>query len=94
MPLDDDATFASLFEIATETLAHVTLHATFGVEAIRHPMPDWTCQIAWGAVTGATPASFFGAGATPEEAAAHVLTQIADAYPADDPTHEPPQEQP
>lgn len=100
MPLDDDATFQTLFEIATETLAHVTLHATFGREAVRHPFPDWTCQIAWGAQSplALTPQSFFGTGGSPDEAAAHVLRQIEETYPAEDapdePTHDTPQEQP
>lgn len=63
--------------IAREVLGHLTIHASYGEEATRHPDPDWTCQLVWATGQPAEPIqSFFGAGSTLAFAVAHVLAQI------------------
>lgn len=72
-----------LATIAREVQAHLTLHASYGPEAIRHPEPDWTCQLAWATSDPAEPVlAYFGTGASLVEAAARVVEQITDAIAA------------
>lgn len=69
----------ALSEIAADVKGHLSLHASWGSEAIRHPAPDWTAQLIYtAAVTGPQPepVAWFGTGATLDEACEGILDQL------------------
>lgn len=69
----------ALGEIAADVKGHLSLHASWGSEAIRHPAPDWTVQLIYtAAVTGPQPepVAWFGTGATLDEACEGILDQL------------------
>lgn len=80
----------ALSEIAADVKGHLSLHASWGSEAIRHPAPDWTAQLIYtAAVTGPQPepVAWFGTGATLDEACEKILDQLLAAL-ASKPTQE------
>lgn len=82
-PLGQGDPFAQLDAVAREVRGHVTIHASYGEEATRHPDPDWSCQIVWATGRPDEPThAFFGAGTTMPHAIRHVLTQIREAIDA------------
>lgn len=77
---------ADLDQFARQVRGHVTLHATYGVEAQRHPEPDWSCQLTFSTPDG--PGAYYGTGASAEEAISDVLRQIYAAIEAQIPPEE------
>lgn len=91
-PLGQGDPFAQLDAVARQVKGHVTIHASYGPEAERHPDPDWSCQLVWATGAPEAPvASYYGVGTTMPYAIRHVLTQIAAAIAALPTSQEPPE---
>jgi hypothetical protein len=87
-PLGQGDPSTQLDAVARQVKGHVTIHASYGPEAERHPDPDWSCQLVWATGQPEQPvASYYGVGTSMPYAIRHVLTQIAAAIAAldDDP---------
>lgn len=68
---------------AREVKGHVTLHASYGPQASRHPEPDWSCQLVWATGQPEQPVlSFYGVGTSMQHAVRHLLHQIEEAVAA------------
>lgn len=66
----------ALGEIASDVGGHLSLHGSWGPEAIRHPQPDWTAQLLYTAGDPPQPVAWFGTGATLDEACEQILDQL------------------
>lgn len=69
----------ALAAIASDVKGHISIHASYGPEAIRHPAPDWTCQLIYTVtdeIRGSNPVTWFGTGATLDAAVEQILDQL------------------
>lgn len=81
-----------LAAIAAEVKGHLSLHASYGPEAIRHPAPDWTAQLIYTAGDPPQPVAWFGTGGTLDLACQAVVEQIEEAVEVAGYANEPTQE--